>query len=130
MLPLLAAASERATPLEKLQNVSGQFWLKVILAILAIGLIVFILKKIAVMNKIVLTIVLLVVVGLVGFNWIYNRNEPKALTPIVDILAQWFPTTGAYDGKQQQEAEKPAVKKNTPAGKTNPAPQGAAPAKK
>lgn len=120
MLPLLAAAAERVTPLEKLQNVSGQFWIKVILGIVILSLIIFLFRKVMGMNKIILVIVLTVAFGVVGFNWIYNRNEPKALTPLVDILAQWFPTKGSYDGKQQQDPEKPGVRKNTPAPKTAP----------
>ena len=120
MLPLLAAAAEKATPLEKLQNVSGQFWLKVILAILILSVIIFLFRKVMGMNKIILTIVLTVIFGVVGFSWIYNRNEPAFLTPVVDILAQWFPSKGAYETKQQQDPSKPGVHKNAPAPKSSP----------
>ncbi|MFT3868815.1 MAG: hypothetical protein QM715_10185 [Nibricoccus sp.] len=120
MLLLLAAAAERVTPLEKLQNVSGQFWIKVILGIVILSLLIFLFRKVAGMNKIILVIVLAVVFGVIGFNWIYNRNEPKALTPLVDILAQWFPTKGSYDDKQQQDATKPGVRKNPAPSKSAP----------
>lgn len=121
MLPLLAAAAERVTPLEKLQNVSGQFWLKVILAIIILGFIVFLFKKVAGMNKIILTIVLAVVCCITFMSWTYNRTEPKFLSPFVDVLSQWLPTKGAYEDKQQQDPGKPGVQKNAPTSKSTPA---------
>jgi len=38
--------------------------------------------------------------GLLFFNWIYHRSEPKFLTPFVDRIAPFFPTAGAYNAKQ------------------------------
>ncbi len=49
-----------------------------------------------------LAIIVFVVVTLVGFHWIYSRNEPKFLTPFVDKLAPFFPSAGSYATKQQQ----------------------------
>jgi hypothetical protein len=121
MLPFLAAAT--ATPLEKLQNVSGQFWIKVIvIACILIG-IIFLFKRVMGMNKIVLAIIGCVILGVVGFNWIYQRNEPEFLTPYVDVIAQWFPSKGAYETKQTQDPSRPGVQKTivTPASKASPA---------
>jgi len=42
-------------------------------------------------NKVVLAVVALIVVSVVGFNWIYERNEPAFLTPIVDKIAASSP---------------------------------------
>jgi len=36
----------------------------------------------------------------VFFSWVYNRNEPKFLTPIVEKIAPFFPSAGAYNAKQ------------------------------
>jgi hypothetical protein len=38
--------------------------------------------------------------GLIFFNWIYHRNEPKFLTPLVNRIAPFFPAAGAYETKQ------------------------------
>jgi hypothetical protein len=125
MLLVLAAAA--ATPLEKLHNVSGQFWIKVILAFAVLALLIFIFKKAMGMNKIILIIIGCVVLGLVGFSWIYKRNEPAFLTPFIDSIAPFFPAEGAYEGKQKQDPSAPGIHKNAPA---TPATTPAQPTKK
>jgi len=116
MTPLLFAAAEKVTPLDKLHNVSGQFWIKVILAFIILAVIIAVLKWLSGMNKIIMIIIGCVVIGVVGFNWIYERNEPAFFTPIIDPLARsgFFPGKGAYEGKQLQDPID-AGKKNAPA---------------
>jgi hypothetical protein len=53
------------------------------------------------MNKIIAGIALFVVCSVVFFSWVYNRNEPKFMTPIVERIAPFFPSAGAYNAKQQ-----------------------------
>ncbi len=110
MLPLLAAA---ATPLEKLQNVSGQFWLKIILGLGALMVLIFLFKKVMGINKIILTIICCVICGIVGFSWIYQRSEPAFLTPVVDAIAPFFPSGDYYGKKQQADPGKPGPQKAT-----------------
>ena len=98
---LLLAAAAAPTALEKLKQVPPAFWLKVGIAILAVILLVVVLRKVAQMNKIVLTVIVLIILSTVGFNWIYERNEPAWATPVVEKLAGFFPTKGSYDNKQQ-----------------------------
>jgi len=54
------------------------------------------------MNKVVLTVIVLIVLSTIGFNWIYQRNEPAWATPVVEKLAGFFPSKGAYATKQTQ----------------------------
>jgi uncharacterized membrane protein YjdF len=117
MMPLLAEATQKLTPLQKIGNVSGQFWLKLILCVIAVSLLLWFFRVLKGANKIILVIVLTVIVAIVGFNWVYERNEPEWATPFVSTLAQWLPTKGAYDGKQQQDPGNPGIKKNAPAQK-------------
>jgi len=128
MMPLLAEAAAR--PIDKLHNVSGQFWIKVILAFAILALFILLVKKVMGMNKIILIIICAVVVGLLGFNWIYERNEPAFMTPIIEPLANsgFFPAKDAYNGKQQQDPAGPGIHKNTPP--TKPAGTPGQPAKK
>jgi hypothetical protein len=37
----------------------------------------------------------------VGFQWIYERNEPKWATPVVEKLANFFPSKGQYAERQR-----------------------------
>jgi hypothetical protein len=84
------------TTIEKLKQVPRSFWINAAIVILGIFAIVIIFRKIQEMNKIVLGIVLAVIVAMLGFNWIYERNEPKFLTPFVDMVAPFLPAKGSY----------------------------------
>ena len=57
-------------------------------------------QKVLKINKFVLGGVVFVGGGLMWFNWVYHRTEPKFLTPIVDRIAPFFPSAGAYETKQ------------------------------
>ncbi len=91
-----------ASAVESLQKIPPATWLKIGIAIVAIIVVVVVLRKIAKMNKIVLGVIVFVVCTVVFFSWVYNRNEPKFLTPIVDRIAPFFPSANAYATKQQQ----------------------------
>jgi apolipoprotein N-acyltransferase len=82
---------------EKLKEVPRSFWINAAIVILGLVAIVIIFRKIREMNKIVLGIILAFIFVLVGFNWVYNRNEPKFLTPFVDMVAPFLPTKGSYN---------------------------------
>ena len=96
-MTLLLAASA----LETAQNIPPATWLKLGIGIAAFVIAIVILRKVAQMNKIVLGVIVFVVVSIVFFSWIYNRNEPKFLTPLIDRLAPFFPSAGSYAQKQQ-----------------------------
>jgi hypothetical protein len=98
---LFLAAVAAPTALEKLKQIPPAFWLKVGIAVLAIVVAVIALRKLAQMNKIVLTVIVLIILSTVGFSWIYERNEPAWATPVVEKLAGFFPSKGSYDNKQQ-----------------------------
>jgi hypothetical protein len=90
-----------ATPLEKLKQVPPAFWLKVGVAVAALIVLVILLKMVAKVNKVVLAIIMLVVFTVVGVTWIYERNEPAFLTPVIDKIAPFLPSKGSYNAKQQ-----------------------------
>jgi hypothetical protein len=90
-----------ATALDKIEKIPPIFWGKVILGIVGFIAVIIALRKIAGMNKVVLAIVVFVVCTVVGFNWIYERNEPPFMTPFIDRIAPFLPSKGSYGGKQQ-----------------------------
>ena len=104
-LNLFIAAATPATTLEKLEKVPPAFWLKVGIAVGVLIAIVIILRSVLRINKFVLVGVAFIAAGLIWFNWIYHRSEPKFLTPFVDRIAPFFPTAGAYDTKQSAPPE-------------------------
>ncbi len=89
--------------LEKVAQVPSKIWLNIGIGFLIFVAAVYLIKQAAQVNKIWLGIIVAVVCALVGFNWIYSRNEPKFLTPFVDKLAPFFPSASGYASKQQQQ---------------------------
>lgn len=90
-----------ATTLEKLQAVPVKVWLNIGLAILIFIAAIIIIRKAAEMNKVLLSVIIFVIITSVGFNWIYARNEPKFLTPLIEPLAKFFPTAGKKADKEK-----------------------------
>ena len=76
-------------------------WLKIGIAVAAVVIAMFVFRRIMKLNKVIAGVVVFVVVTVVFFSWVYNRNEPKFLTPIVERIAPFFPSAGAYASKQQ-----------------------------
>jgi len=95
---LLFAAAE--TTLERLEKIPRGFWIKIGLAVAAVIVAVIVIRVVLKINKFVLGGVVFIAAGLIWFNWIYHRNEPKFLTPIMDRIAPFFPAAGAYETKQ------------------------------
>lgn len=100
-MQFLATVAANQTALEKLKEIPPAFWLKVGIGVLGVIVAVVLIRKLAGANKIVLAIVTLLVVSIIGFNWIYERNEPAWATPMVDAVAQFFPAKNSYHAGQK-----------------------------
>lgn len=92
-----------ATALDRIRAIPPDFWLRIAIAVLAIFAIVFFLRKVAKMNKVVLAVVTGFIVTVIGFNWIYERDEPAWATPIVSFLSGYFPTKGLPPKKSAEQ---------------------------
>jgi amino acid transporter len=97
MMLLLAASA-----LETAQKTPPATWVKLGIGIAAFIIAIIILRKVAQMNKVILGVIVFVVVTIVFFSWVYNRNEPKWLTPVVDKIAPFFPSASSYSNKQHK----------------------------
>ena len=86
--------------LDRLKTVPPAFWGKVGLGILGVIVVFILIQKVLKINKFLLGGAVFIGGGLLFFNWIYHRSEPKFLTPFVDRIAPFFPTAGAYNAKQ------------------------------
>jgi hypothetical protein len=94
--------------LEKLKGLPDKVWINLaIVFIIVVGSVIAV-RKAAQMNKVVLAVLVAVVGSVVGFQWIYERNEPAFMTPFVDTIAPFFPSKGMYHSKQAQEPAKPS----------------------
>jgi hypothetical protein len=92
MLLLAAAAAQSGG---RLSQIPTDFWVKLVIGVVGIIAVVIILRKIANVNKVVLGVVIFLALTFLGFNWIYERNEPAWATPVVQWLANYFPSKGS-----------------------------------
>ena len=88
------------TALEKLQTLPPDVLLKIGIAVGGFIIAIWVFRKVMKINKVIAGIVVFVVTTVVFFSWVYNRNEPKFLTPLVERIAPFFPSAGAYANKQ------------------------------
>jgi hypothetical protein len=91
---LIVAAATANSALIRLGQVPIGFWVRMAIIIGLIVGVVLLLRKLANMNKFVLSMVAGVFLTVMGFTWIYERNEPTWATPAVDFLADFLPTKG------------------------------------
>lgn len=78
--------------LEKIRHLPRKNLINLGLGILVLLVVVLLIKQARKMNKYVLLAIVVVTVAVLGFNWVYQRNEPKFLTPVIDIIAPFFPS--------------------------------------
>ncbi len=81
---------------EKLRRVPRENLINLGLAVLVLIVAVVLIKAASRINRFVLFAIILVLVLVVGLTWIYERNEPKFLTPLIDSLAPFFPQRPRY----------------------------------
>lgn len=84
------------TTLEKLQAVPTRFWINTAIFIIGGWLAIMLVRHAARMNRMVLTMIIVVAVTTVGFQWIWERNEPRFLTPYVNLIAPFFPSKSTF----------------------------------
>lgn len=92
-----------ASAIDTLKTLPPDTWMKIGIAVASLIIAVVVLRKLAGVNKIIMGVAIFVVVTVVFFSWIYNRNEPKFMTPIVEKLAPFFPAAGSYGSKQNSK---------------------------
>jgi 4-amino-4-deoxy-L-arabinose transferase-like glycosyltransferase len=88
------------TALEKIKTLPPAIWGKIAIAIGAFILTIFLFRRVMKMNKIIASVIVFVVCTVVFFSWVYNRNEPAFMTPIVQKVAPFFPSANQYQSKQ------------------------------
>ena len=83
-----------------MRKIPTEFWVKIGLGIVVIVAVVILLRKIAKVNKVFLGVGVFLFLSIVGFNWIYERNEPAWATPAIQWLAGFFPSKGKVEQKK------------------------------
>jgi hypothetical protein len=74
------------------QQLPESDWLRFGVLLLVLLTLLWVTRLVSRVNRYVLFVAF--VFGTLGLmaTWVHNRNEPSFLTPVVDIVAPWFPT--------------------------------------
>jgi hypothetical protein len=98
--------------LEKLRQVPLKNLAIFGLIILALILLIFLIKQAAGMNRIIFVIVSGTVVIVLLLNWIFQRTEPKFLTPMIDKIAPMFSGVAPQTLSGRPDKSDPSAVKN------------------
>jgi hypothetical protein len=103
MTAFLAATAAKLTVWEKILAVPRDTWLSLLLGIAVIVLVKRVWRDLKEINDIVPWIALLTVGGAVLLYWTYERTEPRLLTPLIDKMAEIFPTKFEFKGNKEYQ---------------------------
>ena len=98
----LLVAAAPPTAWEQLQRVPKETWINLGICVLAVLIIVRLWRGLKKLNDYAPYIAAVVAAVMIFFYWVYERTEPRFLTPLVDKLAPFFPTKS----QQQRDLEK------------------------
>ncbi len=102
ILALTLAAAAPPSLWEQIQRVPKDTWINLVICVLAVVVIARVWKVLKSVNEFIPYMAAVLALFLIFFYWVYDRSEPRFLTPIVEKLAPFFPSKGA----QQQIEEK------------------------
>lgn len=87
--------------MEKIKELPPEIWFKIAMGVVILVAVVVVVRRAAKTNKVIMGVAAFVVVTILFFSWVYNRNEPKFLTPLVNKIAPFFPSASSYSAKQK-----------------------------
>jgi hypothetical protein len=94
-IPLaLFLAAAPPTAWEQLKRVPKDVWINLGICVLAIVVIVKLWRGLKKFNDYAPYFAAVLAATMIFFYWVYDRSEPRFLTPLVDKLAPFFPTKG------------------------------------
>ena len=114
-MPVVAVST-----LDKLRHVPLERVADLGLAIVILIVAVFLIKKAARMNKIILLIIGSAILVILTMTWVYQRNEPACLSPFIDTICHYFPSAPPPLNARPEAGEPPGGKRKKPATKPEP----------
>jgi hypothetical protein len=99
---LFYLAATKASAWEALQRIPKQAWINLALSVLVVLVVVRTWRTLKRLNDYAPFVALTLLGGLIFCYWVYERSEPRFLTPVVNIAAEFLPTKN----KQAQNIEK------------------------
>jgi hypothetical protein len=90
-LSIAAVATSHAALLERMSKIPSDFWWKLAMGVAGLVVVVLVLRHVAKMNRLMLAFGLFLFATTIGFKWIHDRTEPSWATPVVQVIAGFFP---------------------------------------
>ena len=98
LLPLAAPPSAG----DRIQVIPGQVWINLAICIVAVIFLIRLWRGMKQVNDYLPYFAAAFASFMILFFWVYNRSEPRFLTPVVEKLTYFFPTKS----KSEQDLEK------------------------
>lgn len=97
MIPFvpLPFAAAPASVWDQLRSVPKDTWINIAICVLAVVIIVKVWRGLKQINEFFPYIAAVLAAFLIFFYWVYDRSEPRFLTPVIDKLAPFFPSKSA-----------------------------------
>jgi hypothetical protein len=92
---ILAAAPPSAW--EQLKRVPKDTWINLIICVVAVVVIIRVWRVLKKFNEYAPYVASIVAAMMIFFYWVYDRSEPRFLTPVIDKLAPFFPSKTKQD---------------------------------
>lgn len=80
--------------IQSLQPLYEEAWFPYALGVIGVIFAYSIFMSLKSLPKLVMYPIIAATIVIVFMNWVYNRNEPEILSPIIDTIAPWFPVSG------------------------------------
>lgn len=87
----------QTTAWDQLRGVPRQVWINLIICVLAVLIIVRLWREMKKLNDYAPYFLSVILSATVFAYWVYNRTEPRFLSPLVDQLMPFFPTKAKHD---------------------------------
>lgn len=94
-LTTLAAAEK--TALDQLKAVPKQTWINLGICVVTVIVIIKVWKGLKKVNDFLPYIAAIMASFVIFFYWIYERSEPRFLSPVIDKIAPFFPSKTTYE---------------------------------
>jgi purine-cytosine permease-like protein len=98
----LTLAAAQPTLWEMFRSVPRQTWINLGICVLAVVIVVRLWRALKRINDFIPYVFAVLAAFLIFFYWIYERNEPRFLTPFVDKLAPFFPSKSVQEQIEQK----------------------------
>ena len=99
---MVAAAQSSAW--ETVQKVDKQTWINIAICVVALIAVVKVWNALKKFNEFAPYLAAMVAGAMIFFYWVYDRSEPRFLTPVIERIAPFFPTKATQDRNRGGDA--------------------------